>query len=342
MIGWLDDLHALIERGREAVLVTVVAAEGSTPRETGTKMIVTADDIVGTIGGGNLEYRATGAARDMLADGTRVASRDFPLGPSLGQCCGGHTTLFFEKVDENARDWVVAARRAGEPTTIVTRLDCGDKRIVGGDRIVAGTLGAEPLDHAADREANSPGTDSVLVTIDEIPILIDRLADAAVPVVLFGAGHVGRAIVHVLAPLPDFRVTWVDNRPGMLPDDLPAVVRAVETDDPAGEIDDIPPGAIVLVMTHSHALDYDIVERALVRGDTRYLGLIGSATKRARFEQRWRHRGGAAAALDRLTSPIGIAGVSGKHPATIAVAVTAEILMVRDRPWTEARKELSA
>jgi xanthine dehydrogenase accessory factor len=141
----------------------------------------------------------------------------------------------------------------------------------------------------------------------------------AFDVLLFGAGHVGQELARILERLP-CRLTWVDPRPGQFPAGTSA--RVVVEDEPAFAVDEAPPGAFYLVMTHSHALDLEIVARALQRTDARYVGLIGSQTKAARFRSRLRARG-----IDpsRLTSPIGLFK-AGKHPAEVAVSAAAQVL----------------
>jgi len=144
-------------------------------------------------------------------------------------------------------------------------------------------------------------------------------------VYLFGAGHVGRALAEILGQLP-CRVAWIDERKDAFPAVAPANVATIRTDDPAAEAARAPKGAHVLVMTHSHARDQQIVEAVLRRGDFAYLGLIGSATKRARFVARLRAAGIAEAALARLVCPIGAEGIPGKEPGVIALAAAAEIM----------------
>jgi xanthine dehydrogenase accessory factor len=255
MRDWLAALSRLRDAGMPAVLVTVIEANGSTPREAGAKMVVTRSAIHDTIGGGHLELKAIEIARDLLRTepiAAAPATHRFALGPSLGQCCGGEAVLLLE------------------------------------------------------------------------PVL-----PPAFEIAIFGAGHVGKALVKLLADLA-CRVTWIDPREAMFPEDVPANVTTLIADEPADEIAALPAGAFVLVMTHSHPLDQRVVEAALKREDFRYVGLIGSATKRARFLKRLAARGLTEAQLARLTSPIGIAGVGGKHPGEIAIAVAAQLLQVRD------------
>jgi len=151
---------------------------------------------------------------------------------------------------------------------------------------------------------------------------------AALPVMLFGAGHVGRALVLALAPLP-VRVTWVDGRQNAFPRHAPANVAAVEGSDTARLIATAPEGAAILAMTHSHALDLEIVAAALRERRFPYVGVIGSATKRARFVTQLRQAGVADDLIDTLVCPIGLPEIAGKEPAVIAASVAAQLLLVR-------------
>jgi xanthine dehydrogenase accessory factor len=148
--------------------------------------------------------------------------------------------------------------------------------------------------------------------------------EAELEVVLFGAGHVGREVARILERLP-CRLVWVDPRPDAFPPAVGANVRAVIEEEPAWMVDEAPPGAVYLVMTHSHALDLELVERVLRRNDCGFLGLIGSETKAAKFRARLARRGFCAAQIDRLVSPVGLLK-AGKHPAHIAVSIVAQLL----------------
>ena len=153
---------------------------------------------------------------------------------------------------------------------------------------------------------------------------------------LFGAGHVGRALVRALRPLP-CAIDWIDEREQEFPLDAfapevggewPSTLRALAVDAPEAEIATAPPGAFYLVMTHSHDLDFRLGETILRRADIGWFGLIGSATKRARFLRRWRERGVSDSALERLVCPVGIPGIPGKAPEVIAASVVAQLLQV--------------
>lgn len=251
-MNWLNALSDLEARGIPAMLVTVAAVDGSAPREAGTKMVVTPDACIGTIGGGELEFRATDIARHMLATKQGPGLRKFPLGPMLGQCCGGHVTLLFEP---------------------------------------------------------------------QRPDLFN--------VALFGAGHVGKAVVQVLSALP-CRIRWFDPRVDEFPGHVPPGVSIEVTNSPEREIAGLSDGAYVLIMSHSHALDLGIAAKALQEDRFSYVGLIGSSTKRARFEKRFRELGLSEQQIAKLTCPIGIDGVSGKHPGEIAIATAAQLLRLRE------------
>lgn len=258
--------QAWLDGGRPAMEVLVLEHRGSVPREAGTRMLVAADAVAGTIGGGHLELQAIERARRRLAEGA-TAPDDWAvaLGPSLGQCCGGALTL------------------RTQPLT-------------------AASLAAWP---------------------EPPPRFFLQL---------YGAGHVGRAIVQLLGSI-DCRVQWIDEResefpPGPLPPHIDKVcVEPVEA-----EVRAAPPGAFYLVLTHSHDLDLRITEAILKRGDFAFCGLIGSKTKRARFVHRFEERGVAPPVLARLTCPIGIPDIAGKEPEVLAVAVVAQLLQASPRP----------
>ena len=248
-----------------AVLVRVARTQGSVPRETGAWMAVFAHDTVGTVGGGQLEWTAERRARELLGQpGARTSTQRVPLGPSLGQCCGGVVHL----------DW-------------------------------------EPVSAA------------------DVPALRRRWLAERTPVALFGGGHVGRALVQALLPLP-FGVRWVDSRDGVFPADLPPQVQTEHSDPVHRAVADLVPTSRVLVMSFSHAEDLDTVAACLARrrarGDLPFVGLIGSRSKWATFRHRLAERGWTAAELDGITCPIGVPGIVGKAPAVIAASVAAQLL----------------
>jgi xanthine dehydrogenase accessory factor len=253
-----------LARGEAAVLVTVAATRGSTPREAGTRMLVGTETTLGTVGGGRLEFEAVKAARALLASGENTVTMDVPLGAAIGQCCGGH---------------------------VVLRLDRASPELV--ERLAQLEF---------DERATAPA------------------------IYLFGAGHVGKAIARALALLP-LRVSWIDNRAEEFPETVPEPVESIIASHPPDLVAEAPPGASFLVLTHSHALDFELCEAVLARGDFAYLGLIGSATKRRRFERWYVARGHEAADLKRLTCPIGGGLARDKRPEVIAALVAAELVV---------------
>ena len=356
MSGWIATLTALAAAGRDGVLVTVAAAGGSTPREAGAKMVVTADRLHGTIGGGHLEFRATEIARERLTAGADDAPSlvKFPLGPSLGQCCGGNATLLFEplRLATVPPDWLAAAdrsaraRQAAALVTVVSGPETGAKIVVTGDGATGGlgdaaaTARAVALGRAALGETEPAALHPPRDAADAM-LFVERLATEAFDIMLFGAGHVGQALIAVLSGLP-CRITWIDHRAALFPKTLPANIRTIVTDAPEYEVDAAPAGGSVLVMTHSHQRDLVLAERILRRGAFAYFGLIGSRSKRRQFEKRLAHRGLSEAAIRRMTCPIGLSGVGGKHPAEIAIAVAGEILRHRRRGEARAVTDAGA
>jgi xanthine dehydrogenase accessory factor len=329
---WIDELSDLTAAGDSAVLVTISGISGSTPRETGAKMIVTARETIGTIGGGQLEHQCTHIAAGLLGKAATPETRRFPLGPSLGQCCGGVVDVLFEPVGSGLAEWLRDLRALHgqrEPSVLVTATDSGTKFVVtAGDVFGVDEGSCDPVIVAEARGMLEGGTAVVDDTLFYEPV---RASDFNIAV--FGAGHVGAAVVNVLSGL-DCNIRWIDSRPGIFRA-VPRNARAVESSEPALEVAAMPPSSFYLVMTHSHPLDFDICDRILRRSDAAYCGLIGSLTKRRRFEKRFRQQGLSQSAIDQLVCPIGVAGISGKKPAEIAIAAAAEILRAHEKSLTQ-------
>ncbi|GAM05168.1 xanthine dehydrogenase accessory protein XdhC [Novosphingobium sp. MBES04] len=299
-IGWLRRLEA-----GPCAMVSVLATEGSAPRGGGTRMLVTAREQQGTIGGGQLEYRAVEQARAILDRpvGTwRV--QDYPLGPLLGQCCGGRVCLLIEHLDPAGLDWLHEA----EPGRMLeTCFEDGAVRRRIHDRETAtrqSARGDKPVAGAR---------------------IIEPVGERPRPVYLFGAGHVGQAIARHATGLP-LQLAWFDIRPELA--DLDGVT-IVDVEDIATCIEEAPPEAAIAILTHDHPLDYHLTLAALRRDPVAFVGLIGSSTKIARFRSRLKADGISDEALARLTTPIGVPGVKGKEPDVIAISVLAQLLQLR-------------
>ncbi|MBQ5946552.1 xanthine dehydrogenase accessory protein XdhC [Massilia sp. ST3] len=302
--------------GVPAVLVTVARVEGSVPREAGARMLVQTDGFLGTIGGGHLEHRALEIARAMLRDGSKACLERFPLGPSLGQCCGGIAYLAFEKLD--ADQLALLAARRNEHSWRLVALDGEAQWSVfdGQGRLLAGEAGPS--------FAFDAGT-HVMAEEGGRRWLADAVRAPRAHLMLFGAGHVGAALVRALAELP-CRVTWIDEREEAFPANVPANVTVEATDTPEVLVEKAPRGTTFLVMTHSHALDLRLSHAILSRPWGDWYGLIGSETKRRQFEHRLRERGIPEPRLESMVCPIGLSGIAGKAPAVIAASVAAQLL----------------
>lgn len=341
MTGLAGTLARTLAADGRAVIAAIAGAAGSVPREAGAWMIVSTSGRQGTIGGGHLEHEATRLAREALAGTTPAATWlvRFPLAARLGQCCGGVATVAFSVVegDEPWLDLASACERTSAAFALVHRLGepaGAPHRLAVAADSARGSLGAMALDSSAvalARARLASGGESGVAEIGGTSLFVHVVRPHAFDVLLFGNGHVGRALVQILAALP-CRVRWIDEREHDFPSDVPANVEVVAIDAPAAEIADAPRGACVVVTTHSHSLDFDIVEAALDRDDWVYLGLIGSKPKRAQLERRLAARGSPEAALARVTCPIGVLpGLASKEPGAIAVGIAAELLAVRER-----------
>lgn len=275
-------IEKILHESSAAVLVTVIDVKGSAPRGAGTPMIVLQNAIVGTIGGGRLEFEAMATAHEMIKqkDKTPLVER-YPLGDRLGQCCGGSVELMFEPVEPGWKTWITEAMRAlQQRAEYVRSTDVGYAHVV-----------KSPQAH----------------------------------LVLCGAGHVGRALVQVLSNAP-ISVHWVDERAAEFPQNVPSNVVCEVTDLPQSVVEKAPTNCAVLITTHRHDLDFSLAEIAISRTDLAYCGMIGSMSKRGRFERQWRRRGRDSESLSRLVCPIGSAGPRGKEPEMVALAVAAEML----------------
>ncbi|WP_439522787.1 xanthine dehydrogenase accessory protein XdhC [Marivita sp.] len=245
------------------IKIALTRVRGSSPRNEGTEMFVAPNALWGTIGGGQLEYLAIDAARDMLRDGALQRDMDIPLGPEIGQCCGGRIEMR------------------------LTRMRASDKRV------------------AQDRA---------------------RQNDAALPhVYVLGAGHVGRALASLFQHMP-VNCVLMDTRPEEIALNTAKVETRVSVL-PEADIWNAPARSAFILLTHDHALDFLLASAALERGDAAYVGMIGSATKRAKLKS-WTHRHCGGQTIEHLNCPIGASGSRDKRPSVIAAFVVAEVMAV--------------
>ena len=252
-LNWTAAVHQLNKQGKAYVVATIVGVTGSTPRNSGTKMVITHEDIFDTIGGGHLEHKVIKHAHKLLNSAEACQQLEhFQLGAQLGQCCGGDASVLFECFSATGAN-----------------------------------------------------------------------------IILFGAGHVGKALIPILAGLP-CSITWVDSRAEQFPDDVDAYanVTAIVSENPAEEVAVMPANSYYIVMTHNHQLDFDISHNILKRADFAYSGLIASETKWRRFQQRFQHRDIDKSLVARMNCPIGLTQVQGKLPMEVAVSVAGEIIQL--------------
>ncbi|KAA0891129.1 xanthine dehydrogenase accessory protein XdhC [Pusillimonas sp. ANT_WB101] len=325
MKDWISTALHLIAHNGAVVLVTVARAEGSTPREAGAKMLVAATEQRLTIGGGHLEWRAADIARNMLQVGnTACGVERMALGPSLGQCCGGVATLAFELLTASDITWLQALQQ----TLQAGRACLRTRTLRGANNGHAGPVSVTTLGPDDAWPSTGRHQRCVLTDMGGRLSMTELLAPPEMHVVLFGAGHVGQAIVRVLATLP-CTVTWVDERDAQFPGNVPESVTIEATDTPEAVIDQAPAGSFFLVMTHCHALDQRLCQQIFRRDDFAYFGLIGSRSKRRKFERRLTERGVPPERLAQMTCPVGIEGILGKAPEIIAIAVVAQLLQTQ-------------
>lgn len=339
MNDWLTRVADLLADGPVAV-VTVLMAEGSTPREAGARMLVTHDAIEGTIGGGALEYQAIADARAMLAEGAPWLRRiiDVPLGPALQQCCGGYVRLLVEVIAQDQR--AALAEIAGTPGLLIRPAASGAGWIAVAHRKAVGRLPLPVAKAARGMLSGAECCEPVVVDVADVPWLVEPIQQPSTPLYLYGAGHVAREVVSVLAGLP-FRITWVDVARSRFPERTEKAIDVVVSDDPAAAALGAPAGAVHVVMSFSHALDEAICTALLEANTFAYLGLIGSETKRARFVQRFRRAGISEAAIARLTCPIGLREVPGKMPRAIAIALAAQLVALSPAHGTQSNPRLT-
>ena len=289
-------LESLLRDSPTIARVVIAEIQGSSPREVGAAMWVYGDGQSGTIGGGAMEFAAIAHAKALLkGHGSRV--QRFVLGPDLGQCCGGVVVLLYEVFDarclEDLKQKSYFVRKLEQETTA-----------------------------SADQVAELPLVSAPLLSKGWF---IERIDSPKRFVWLYGAGHVGRAVVHYLAPISNIAVTWVDIDPSRFPDEYPDNVRILPAQKPADAVRYAPKTAEHFVMTHSHSLDFETCH-AVLSQEFFSLGLIGSKTKAARFRSRLKGLGHDSATVSRMVSPIGKKEL-GKEPYAIAIGIVHRLLL---------------
>jgi len=307
----LTTLTNAIEAHGQVARILIANHKGSSPRESGTSMLVWEDGFTGTIGGGALEYQAVGLAQKKMRSKCLINVKHIPLGPNLGQCCGGSVTLvteYFSKTNLPQANNVFA--RPMKPNT------------------------PEPL-WVKRTEAKARNGTMTPDTHLQDGWLVEPIAQPHEPVWIYGAGHVGRAIIDTLQGLP-FDITWIDTATKRFPTQIPKHVTQLIAQNPALVAKHAPHDAQHFILTYSHALDLELCHAILDHG-FKSLGLIGSKTKHARFTSKLRNLGHSQAQIARIICPIGDPSL-GKEPKAIALGITTALL--KEHKSIAAQKEV--
>ena len=319
---WLRGMQAAVSAQQACVLITLVKVQGSVPRELGARLLVSEGACVGTIGGGHLEWKAIQHAQALLTQNQPISSLEtFTLGPQLDQCCGGVATIHYESFPLANITWL---------ETLIERWQQGlSTRLKSYPQTWPDTGRARAL---LDTKNSLP-----TLELNELPTgefcLSECLSPPQFRVVLFGAGHVAQALVQILLPL-DCQLIWVDNRADLFPEfasEQTASLNCIVTNPAAFAATQTPAHSFCLIMTHEHSLDLEICAHLLARSNLAYVGLIGSATKAARFRKRLAEQGLSQLQVANLVCPIGIDGIEAKQPAAIAIGVAAQLLQLREQ-----------
>jgi xanthine dehydrogenase accessory factor len=320
--AWLPSVIARLAQVPAVVRIVVAQVQGSTPREPGAYMLLDAAGVSGTIGGGRLEWEAVDAAQEMLQRGARAARlMNRILGVDLGQCCGGVVAVWLECF----------------PQACLPQLEALTEHLTASAVVLSTVVGAAGVHHTLDNDALPAATlrhlprhqavPRVLRSGDAETTFLERLDEEYPAVWLYGAGHVGQALAGMLVQLP-LHLQWLDSRTEQFPSGAVDYSRVLSEPELVGSVSAAPAGTYFLVMTHDHALDYELCRAVLLRKDPAWLGLIGSQSKAARFRSRLRRAGFREPDIARLVCPIGVAGVKSKWPAAIAVAIAAQLMQL--------------
>ena len=340
-------------KDQRRVIVTVVQVKGSAPREEGAQLLVSDDYQSGTIGGGSMEHDAVQQARAMLREGSTDAFNRLSrkrLEPRYDQCCGGVVVLLFEYIPVNHACGKLAAKLDSKMQQLdseresysLINLGSFEKNLAGCRILVTERevicedhlhqqfaqeiiqTAKERLSRATERHSSElrerKGNEFWIMRV---------IRPRTMNITLFGAGHVGQALVQTLSAY-DCAIRWVDNREGIFPENVSQNIQCITTQTPAAEVGDAAPNSYFLVMTHSHSLDYEICDHILARDDFIFLGLIGSKSKALRFARQFERQGLTADELTKITCPIGIEGIHSKKASAIAISVAAQLLQLHE------------
>lgn len=352
MMNWMQSLKDIHNQQIDYVVLSVVETKGSTPCRTGDKVIFTGHSpMFGSIGGGNLEYQALNHAGNLLTQKTNnITIQKYPLGATLGQCCGGYVKVLFENfVDQNSKlttkgTWLETVTSLNEKQAdfvVATIINSETEKYPSGEKSVySENQNGFTFDDAELTKKLCDGADNLLTAIDNtsiteylttagalVEVCYEKFSNSQLQVVaVFGAGHISQALMPILIKLP-VRIYWIDDRKTQFEEYLGDIGDiSLICDDFVGVIDDLPKNIYSLVITYSHRLDYDICEKILTRDSFSYLGVIGSTIKGNKFRDRLRHKGWPEKKVNELICPIGAKHKFFKSPGAIAVSLAMDLL----------------
>jgi len=352
MNSWLKPVSNAISLNNAFVLLTVIETKGSTPCSRGDKIVFAGGrSIFGSIGGGNLEFKALGFAKNLLSIKINTIHLEkYPLGATLGQCCGGYVKVMFEsfvETDSSSKkffSWVDTAASLIEKnqdfviTTLINNHSENkhsyQKFVYSNDNNVVfpseSELSKEIHDCVYDFMSSSESP-SVIEFKDESGILtevcLEKVECSEIQAVaVFGAGHISRALMSILTKLP-VNIYWIDDRPLQFEQYQGDTSQInIICDDFSSGLIDLPVDSYCLVITYSHQIDFEICEKIISKNKFSYLGMIGSAIKGKKFRDRFLQKGYPEKTVDKFTCPIGEKQKFLKSPTAIAVTIAMDLI----------------
>ncbi len=315
----IDDILDGLSRWGRVVRVVVIKTLGSTPRDMGAAMVVGGDDFSGTIGGGKLEYMALEEARNMLQISGEPARKpmNFILGPHLRQCCGGVAWLLFERFEKEQVSALKEFKQGLTPQSLIIRQTGREGFYQTEQDVALGNFASVPVLYKDEEKGEE--------------WFIEPALQKRTPLYIYGAGHVGRALVRVMEDLP-FEIFWVDTAEGRFPSDIRSDVNCIIAPKQDGFVaHQAEKGAFHVAMTYSHDSDLNIARAVLTQAQPAYLGVIGSESKKAKFLNRLKKEGMSDEDLSLFTCPVGAIVFEHKDPAMIAISIAAQLIVEWER-----------
>ena len=304
-MNWIEAITSLNAQAQGYVLVTVLETKGSSPRDTGTKMVVSAGKSYDTIGGGALEYQSIEIARELLGVAPSPEGEGWGEGKELDSKVS-FSSSYSSSPHHSPLDKSPLPKERGQKHQHTQTFNLGKdlKQCCGG----------------------------------VVKVFFEVFPASNFNIVLFGAGHIGKSLIKILEEV-DCQVSWFDSRQELFAKNSAPHIQTHIMTQPETAVESCKPNSYFLVMTHDHALDQQLCEAILSRGDSRYCGLIGSATKGLKFRQRLMEKNYTQQELEQLTCPVGLSSLKSKKPMEIAVSISAELLQLRDKQAQSAQTQ---